>query len=300
MRQDINRAGDMAVFVEVVEQRSFSAAARALRITPSAVSKLIARLETRLEVRLINRSTRTLELTAEGSAFYARATTILADLDDAERAARAGEQPAGRIRINTSASFGNHILAPLLPAFFAAYPAITLDVVHTDTVIDLLGERTDVAIRSGPLKSSSLFARRLGATPMLIVGAPDYLARHGTPTSLSELSGHNRIGLRYAREKDGWLLSDSSKTVTLPTIGNIVASDGEAVRHLALGGVGLARLAGFTIRADLAAGRLAEAMAAHNGDDREEVHAVYVGQGGHLPARIRALLDFLAEHARVD
>lgn len=299
MRTDINRAGEMAVFVAVVERGGFSTAARALRMTPSAVSKLITRLEARLGVRLLNRSTRTLQLSAEGSAFYDRATRILADLDEAERSASAGEQPAGRIRINTSASFGNHILAPLLPAFFAAYPAINLDVVQTDAVIDLLGERTDIAIRSGPLKSSGLIARKLGATPMVIVAAPSYLARHGTPTTFAELETHNRLGFSYSRTLDGWPVNHNGAVVNLLPNGNVQASNGEALRHLAIGGAGLTRLASYTVRTDIAEGRLVPVMPACDTGYLEEVHAVYVGQGGHLPTRVRVLLDFLAEHARL-
>ena len=300
MRLEINRAGEMEVFVRVVENGGFSAAARTLRMTPSAVSKLIARLEARLGTRLINRTTRKLQLTAEGSVFYERSTRILADLDEAERTAGVGEQPVGRIRLNTSASFGTHILAPLVASFLERYPGISLDIVHTDAVINLLDERTDVAIRSGPLKSSGLFARKLGATPMLIVAAPSYLARFGTPTTLAELEAHSRLGFCYSRTVDGWPLIDNGRTVALPPNGSVQASDGEALRHLAIGGAGLVRLASFTVRADIAAGRLVAVMQASNPGDLEEVHAVFIGQGGHLPARIRALLDFLAETARVD
>ena len=300
MRLDINRAGEMDVFVRVVEHGGFSAAARTIRMTPSAVSKLIARLEARLGVRLLNRSTRKLQLTAEGAMFYERSTRILADLDEAERTAGVGEQSVGRIRLNTSASFGTHILAPLVAAFLERYPGISLDIVQTDAVIDLLDERTDVAIRSGPLKSSGLFARKLGATPMLIVAAPSYLARFGTPTTLAELEAHSRLGFCYSRTLDGWPFIDNGRAITLPPNGSVQASDGEALRHLAIGGAGLARLASFTVRADIAAGRLVAVMQASNPGDLEEVHAVFIGQGGHLPARVRALLDFLAETARVD
>jgi len=300
MRLDINRAGEMAVFVQVVEHGGFSAAARPARMTPSAVSKLIARLEERLGVRLISRSTRKLQLTTEGRAFYERSTRILADIDEAERAAGAGDRPTGRIRLNTSASFGNHILAPLVGDFLARYPGISLDIVQTDAVIDLLDDRTDVAIRSGPLKSSSLIARKLGASAMLMVAAPRYLERFGTPSTLAELETHNRLGFSYFRIVDGWPINDQDLAVNLPTTGNTQASDGEALRHLAIGGVGIARLAEFTVRADIAAGRLVPVMPDNNPHDVEEVHAVYIGQGGHLPIRVRALLDFLAEMARLD
>ncbi|RCS25627.1 LysR family transcriptional regulator [Phyllobacterium salinisoli] len=298
-RMDVNRFGEMEVFVRVVEMGGFSAAARSCRLTPSAVSKLIARLEARLGARLINRSTRKLELTPEGCAFYERSTRILADLDEAERNASSGEKPAGRIRLNTNASFATHILAPLVPEFLAKYPDITLDIVQTDAVIDLLAEHTDVAIRAGPLKSSTLVARKLGATRMTIVASPDYLGRFGEPKTVAELENHNRIGFCYIRTVEGWPLVHEGQTVMLPITGNIQVSDGEGMRQLALAGTGLARLAAFTVREDIRAGRLMPIMEDRNPGDLEEVHAVYLGQGGPLPARVRALLDFLAEHARV-
>jgi DNA-binding transcriptional LysR family regulator len=297
-RSEVNRSGEMEVFVRVVELGGFSAAARAGRMTPSAVSKLVARLEARLGARLVNRSTRRLQLTPEGGAFYERATRILADIEEAERGAAGGERPVGRIRLNTNASFGTHILAPLVPDFLAAYPGVTLDIVQTDAVVDLLAERTDVAVRAGPLRNSSLVARKLGATRMMIVGAPSYFARMGEPREVSDLQAHGRLGFGYVRAVEGWPLLRDGETITLPAAGAVQASDGEALRHLAIAGAGLARLAAFTVREDIRAGRLRPVLEDCNPGDLEEVHAVWLG-GGPLPARIRALLDFLADRARV-
>jgi DNA-binding transcriptional LysR family regulator len=302
-RLDINRSGEMEVFVRVVQLGGFSPAARACRMTPSAVSKLIARLEARLGTRLVNRSTRKLLLTSEGCTFYERATRVLADMEDAERGAATGEQAVGRIRINTSASYGTHILAPVLAEFLAKHPGVTLDIVQTDTVIDLLAERTDVAIRAGPLKSSSLVARKLGETPMAIVASPSYLQRFGAPKSIADLDTHNRLGFGYVRTVEGWPLRDMEKgkgeTIVVPTLGRVQASDGEALRHMALAGVGLARLAAFTVREDIQTGRLVPVLEQHNPGDREAFHAIYVGQGGPLPSRVRLLLDFLAERGKI-
>ncbi|MBB4477627.1 LysR family transcriptional regulator [Rhizobium etli] len=298
-RQDINRSGEMEVFVSVVERGGFSAAATVRRMTPSAVSKLVARLEARLGVRLVNRSTRRLQLTPEGCAFYERSIAILADIAEAERQASSGEEAAGRIRINTSGSFGNHVLAPLVPAFMALHPAVTLDIAHTDKVIDLMEERADVAIRAGPLKSSSLIARKLGATGKIIVASPDYLGRHSEPRTLADLRRHCRIGFSYARAIEGWPMRESGETVTIPITPGIQVADGEGMRHLALSGAGLARLAAFTVRADIEAGRLAPVLEEANPGDLEEFYALYIGQGGPLPARVRALLDFLAGHVRL-
>jgi DNA-binding transcriptional LysR family regulator len=298
-RQDINRSGEMEVFVRAVELGGFTSAARACGMTPSAVSKLVARLETRLGTRLVNRSTRKLQLTPEGCAFYERSISILADIAEAERYASAGEQATGPIRINTSASFGNHVLAPLLPEFLASYPAVTLDISHTDKVVDLLEDRADVAIRAGPLKSSSLIARKLGAIGKVIVASPAYLKRHGKPTSAAELQAHRRIGFSYARSVEGWPVGQDGETAVVPVTPGVQVGDGEAMRHMALSGVGLARLARFTVRADIEAGRLIPVLEDINPGDIEEFYAVYIGQGGPLPARVRALLDFLAEHVRL-
>jgi DNA-binding transcriptional LysR family regulator len=298
-RKEINRSAELEVFVRVVEQGGFSRAARLSRMTPSAVSKLIARLETRLGARLVNRSTRQLQLTAEGCTFYERAARILADLEDAERRVGAGEQAVGRIRLNSSASYVTHALLPVLPEFLARHPGVTLDIVQTDAVVDLLAERTDVAVRAGPLKSSRLVARTLGETPMIIVAAPAYLDGFGAPKTFEDLERHNRIGFGYVRAIDGWPLKDGGRTVLLPTSGRVQASDGEALRQLALVGLGLARLAAFTVRADIDAGRLVPLLEHLNPGDREPFHAIHVGQGGPLPSRVRALLDFLAERGNV-
>ncbi|MBB4229006.1 LysR family transcriptional regulator [Rhizobium mongolense] len=298
-RQDINRSGEMDVFVRAVELGGFTAAATACRMTPSAVSKLIARLEARLGTRLINRSTRRLQLTPEGCAFYERSVSILADIAEAERYASAGEQAAGPIRINTSASFGNHVLAPLIPSFMALHPAVTLDISYTDKIVDLMEERADVAIRAGPLKNSSLIARKLGAARKFIVASPDYLGRHGEPKSIADLQRHCRVGFSYSRAIGGWPLLDQDDTVLLPVTPGIQIGDGEGMRHLALSGAGLARLAVFTVRADIAAGRLVSVLEDLNPGDLEEFYAVYIGQGGPLPARVRALLDFLAANVRL-
>ena len=299
-RLEVNRSGEMEVFVRVVELGGFSAAARAFGMTPSAVSKLVGRLESRLAVRLLNRSTRQVQLTPEGCVFYERSVKVLADLEEAERGAATNDAPRGRLSVNANVPFGEHILLPLVPEFLARHPDITLDIVLTDEVIDLLGLRTDVAVRAGPLKSSTLLARKLGETRMLIVGAPAYLARHGVPTQVADLASHNRLGFNYARAMDGWPLRDQGHTVYVAMNGNAQVSDGEALRHLALAGLGLARLAAFQVKADLAAGRLEPVLEDCNPGEVEEVHAVFLGQGGYLPSRVRALLDFLVEKVRFD
>ncbi|NMO13431.1 LysR family transcriptional regulator [Pyxidicoccus fallax] len=298
-RLDVNRSGEMEVFVRVVELGGFSAAARAFRMTPSAVSKLVARLEQRLGARLVNRSTRRLQLTPEGVTFYERSVRVLADLDEAERGIAANTSPRGRLRVNASVPFGTHFLLPLAPEFLACHPGVTLDLVLTDEVVNLLEDRTDVAIRSGPLGSSDLVARKLGETRMVIVGAPAYLKRRGTPGKPRDLERHNLLRFGYSRAMEEWPFVERGAEVRVSPSGNAQASNGDALRQLALAGLGLARLAAFQVREDIAAGRLVAVLEDHNPGDTEPVHAVFVGAGGPLPSRVRAFLDFLAARVRL-
>lgn len=299
-RLDVNRSGEMEVFARVVELGGFSAAARAFRMTPSAVSKLISRLEARLGVRLINRSTRKLQLTPEGSAFYERAGRILDEMAAAEREAAVGATPSGLLRVNTSVPFGLHRLLPLLPEFARRYPDIKVEVTLTDTVVDLLEQRADVAIRVGAMRESRLLARKLGESRMVVVASPDYLARRGAPNTPDDLAGHNLLDFNFGRWKDGWpFRARDGRTITVVPSGNALLSDGEAMQHLTVAGMGIARLARFHVEDDIAAGRLALVLENFNPGDIEPVHAVFVGHGGQLPARVRALLDYLVEKVRL-
>jgi DNA-binding transcriptional LysR family regulator len=298
-RFDANRSAEMEVFVRVVDLGGFTPAAKELRLTPSGVSKLISRLEARLGARLVNRTTRKLTLTEEGQAFYRRAVRILAEMEEAEREAASGTTPRGRLTINSNIPFGMLHVMPLIPRFLAEHPDVTLDLVLTDTVIDLMQERADVAIRVGPLQASRLIARKLGTSRMVVVAAPTYLARFGAPKTPGDLADHRGIGWTFPRSIRGWPFrrSDRTEEALPPPVAR--ASDGEAARRLTLGGVGLARLAVFHIGPDIEAGRLVPVLQSYNPGDREDIHAVYVGHAAPLPARVRAFIDFLAQHIRI-
>ena len=299
-RIDVNRSGEMEAFVQVVERGGFSAAARALGMTPSAVSKLVARLESRLAVQLVHRSTRKLTLTPEGQQFHERSVRVLADMDEAERCAASGAAPRGRVSINASVPFGHHVLLPLMPRFLEGHPQVTVDVSLTDRVVDLMDERTDIAVRWGQLPSSDLVARRLGETGQAIVASPAYLARYGTPHTPEELKAHNRLGTSYRRAVPDWPLSVDGRFVGMPIVGNVRVADGSALRRLVLDGVGLGRLSLYHVQADIDAGRLVKVMEEFNPHEMEPIHAVYLGKAGRLPARVRALLDFLVANVRLD
>ena len=287
------------MFARVVELGGFSAAARALCMTPSAISKLVGRLEARLGARLVNRSTRRLQLTPEGRLFYDLSVRLLADMDEVEQSVAQTEVPSGKIRVSVNIPVGRQFLLPIVPGFLEAYPKLSLEISLTDQVIDLLEQRTDVALRSGPLKSSQLVARKLGAAQMIIVGSPDYLARHGVPKTPGDLARHNRLSFNYARMTKGWPLIDGGVERTIAPSGNVQVSDGDALRTLALSGVGLVRLASFIVRDDIAANRLIPVLEEFNPGDLDELHAVYLGQGRLVPVRIRVFLEFLAERIRI-
>lgn len=293
MQKEANRFSEMAVFVRVVELGDFSGAARALGVSPSAVSKLVTRLEARLSARLFRRSTRRLALTKEGEAFHARSLAILAEVEAAEREAGGANTPAGRVRINSSASYVTHVLAPILSGFLARYPDVSLDIMQSDAVTDLIADRTDIAIRAGPLASSALIARPLGETALVVVAAPAWIERQGLPERLEQLTAHHRLGFSYVRAVEGWLRQEQEE------LSRIRVSDGEGIRQLALAGVATARLAAFTIRDDLAAGRLIPLLPDRLPRVTEAFHAVYIGRSGALPQRVRVLLDYLAEHGMV-
>ena len=295
---DTNRSGELELLVLVAERGSLSAAARHLGVSPSAVSKTMSRLEARLGVQLLQRSTRRVQLTAEGAQLYERGKRVLADLDEIEAAVAARSAPRGVVRISASSSTGARLLVPLVRQLLDAHPGLSLDLNFTDQVVDLAQEGIDVAIRWGELPSSDMVARLLGRTRQVIVGAPGYLARHGRPGHPDDLHGHVRLGWNYQRTIPHWPFDLGGRRVEVG-IGEVVrVNDGDVMRQLALQGVGLARLSLFHAWDDLVAGRLAVVLEEFNTGVLEPIHAVYLGKPDRLPPRTRAVLDFL--QAQVD
>lgn len=283
----------LIVFSAVIDAGSFSAAAERLGQTPSGVSRTISRLEDSLGMTLMHRTTRRLQLTEEGSWLLTRARAILADLanTEAEAAARRS-QPSGLVRVNASTPALDHLLAPLLPDFFDAYPLVQLELVSGETYVDLIEERADLAIRIGTLPDSTLNARRLGTGKLRVVAAPSYIERHGVPREPGELAGHRTIGFSAPASLNTWpLLHAGGDGYTVTP--HVVASSGETVRHLALHGVGIASVGEFLVRDDLAAGRLVPVLEQHTLPWTQPVWAVFYKQGALAP-RVAALVEFLA------
>jgi len=295
-----NRIGDMETFLAVTSGGSFAAAAKALRLTPSAVSRSIARLETRLGVRLIQRTTRSLTLTGEGESYRDRISALLAEVDAVEQSlGRERRGPHGMLRINASVPFGTHCLLPILPRFLDANPAVTIDLALSDMLVDLIEERADIAIRIGPLRDTRLRAKKLGHSEMALVASPGYLAQHGTPTTPEDLTGHLCLKFSFRRSVDSWPFRIGTRTVQRPVEGPFLGNSGEVVRLMAVAGGGIARLGRFHVAADLTAGRLVEILTPFNPGDGEDIHALYEGHD-RLALRVRAFLNFLEANLNVD
>jgi DNA-binding transcriptional LysR family regulator len=292
-----NRAGEMEVFVAAAELKSFSAAGRRLQLSPSAVSKLVTRIEDRLGTRLLVRTTRSLVPTPEGEIYLARAQRILSDIAETELVVANGGRatPRGLLRINATVGFGERYILPLAGEFLALYPEVRLDISLTDGVIDLIEERTDIAIRVGPMRDSTLKARKLMESYRITVATPDYLARHGAPRTPDELIHHNCITFTFGRNPHEWLFRDpiSRANYTRPAPGNVQASSGSIARNLCLTGLGIARIGKFDVEPFIEKGALVEVLEDYNPHEPEQVHAVFAGHD-HLAARIRAFIDFLA------
>jgi len=292
-----DRARALSLFVAVVESGSFSAAGRVLDLSPSAVSRAIDRIEARLGVRLLLRSTRALSLTAEGQAYLQTARRILADLDDAEQQIADQGAPRGRLRVSAALSHGRLCVVPLLGEFAALYPHILVDIALTDTLVDVAAGQADVAIRFGPLADSTLTIRKLGETGRVIVASPAYLARHGTPRRPEDLHSHNCLNFNFRRAEPIWPFRADGRDFSLCVKGNIEANNGETLGQLAANGVGVARVGAFSVVGEIAAGRLIPILEAYNPGDVELIHAVFVG-GANTPARVRVFVDFLAARLR--
>ncbi|SMO44757.1 LysR family transcriptional regulator [Paracoccus laeviglucosivorans] len=290
-----NRAGEMQVFLRVVETGSFSRAAKHLLMTPSSVSKLIARIEARLGVRLLERSTRSLSLTAEGQVYYERSQALLAEMEQIEHdLSQDAAYIGGTVRISTSVGLGVFGIEPLLPAFWQAHPEIVVDLSLSDDIVDMYQDRTDIAFRVGALSDSGLTALKLGSAQRKIIASPEYLARVGTPQTVDDLGGHDFLSFNFRRSSPIWPAREGGRLISRRPL---LANNGETVRRMALAGMGLARMGEFHIRADLAAGRLIEVLPGAIAEDREDIHALFLG-GTRMPGRVRAFVDFVAPRLR--
>jgi DNA-binding transcriptional LysR family regulator len=281
---------DIALFVRVVEGRSFSVAARAIGATTSAVSKRIARLEGRLGARLLERTTRKVAPTAAGTAFYTRAARILADVDEAEHAiASLGGAPRGTIRVSAPVIFGERHLAPILPTFLDRYRDVRVDLALSDRFVDLVDEHFDVALRIGPLGEASLVRVRVGSTASIVVASPAYLARAGRLEVPADLANHNCLRYTLVTAAREWRFRGSRGEISVPVVGNLEVNHGGAMREAAVAGLGVARLPHFLAADGLASGALV-ALLSEFRLPPVGVHLVYPRGAAPLP-KVKAFVE---------
>ena len=285
---------DIAVFAQVVDSGSFTAAAERLSLSKSVISKYVTRLEDRLGARLLNRTTRRLSLTEVGLAFYERSKRGLQEIEEAEaEVSRLQGEPRGTLRINAPMSFGVLHIAPAIPVFLGRYPELTVDMNLDDRKVDVIEEGFDVSVRISELPDSSLVARRIGPCRHAVVAAPAYLERYGTPRTPDDLRNHNVLTYRYQASAQDWhFLSPDSKPVSVAVKGSVQMNNSLAIREVLLGGVGITRTPTFVVGGDIQEGRLLPLLVGYETLE-VSIYLVYP-QRRHLSPKVRAFVAFMA------
>ena len=286
----------MEVFVHVVDSGGFTRAAENLHMPKATVSTLIQGLEATLSVKLLNRTTRQVSVTADGAAYYERCLSILADVRDTEESLSSNRSsPSGRLRVDVPTGLGRQIIIPALPPFFERYPDIVLEMGCGDRPVDLIEEGVDCAVRGGELPDSTLIARRVGALYFSTCAAPSYLDRHGRPGHPHDLMRHNCIN--YFSAKTGniidWDFAKGGERIQLALHGSFAVNNSDAHMAAGLSGLGVMQLPSFQLPHYLESGRL-ELLLEDWRTDPIPLHVVYP-QNRHLSAKVRAFVEWIAE-----
>ncbi|MDE3177442.1 MAG: LysR family transcriptional regulator [Pseudomonadota bacterium] len=290
----MDRFAAAQAFVAVADARSFSEAARRLRVAKSVVSRQVAALEAALGVTLLNRTTRSLSLTEAGRGYYERIERVLADFEDADRAVSdTRAAPCGKLKVSAPLSFGFLHLAPALSDFLLRHPGVSMDVAMNDRFVDLVSEGFDLAVRVGTLADSSLIARRLAPARRVVCASPAYLAARGAPQTPDDLQRHECLfNGNLATGREWRFVGAKGAPWPVAVEGRLNLDNGDALRVAALHGLGLAILPTFIVGADLQSGALATVLADYLPQDLS-INAVYP-QVRHLSPTVRAFVDFLA------
>lgn len=290
----MDRLTSMRVFARVARDGSFAAAARELEISRAMVSKHVMNLEENLGVRLLNRNTRQVSLTEAGADYLERLQHILAELEEAEEAvATLTTEPRGVLRLNAPPSFGAFHLVPLLAEFMQMYPRVHVELTLTDRVAAMVEEGFDLAIEVGRLADSSMVARVLAHSRLLVCGSPDYLAEHGVPKTPEDLSKHNCLTSSRFPPRDEWPFCGHDGDTLYKVNGTFRSNIGDAVHRMAVNGLGLTMLPTYMVGNDLKAGRL-QAVLLDYEPEPYAIAAMYPDRR-YLPAKVRSMVDFLAE-----
>ena len=285
----------LQAFMWANEHGNFSAAARANGLTPSTISKLITRLQNRLQVRLFQRGNRSLTLTEEGSAYLVSAREVINAMAEADSLAEAfPTRVSGSLRIHTMTTFAKHQIMPWLPEFLATYPGLTVDIQVGAQYVDHFDQGLDIAIHSGVLPDSSRIARKIGESAWVTCASPEYLARRGTPVHPEELMTHDCFNFGFNSAWNNWQFVVNQEKVTIAITPKAVFAQGDLLRDIALGGGGIVKLAQFHIGADIKARRLVPVLQAFDIPTKEPIYLIYSNRK-HLSPRIRAFRDFLEQ-----
>jgi DNA-binding transcriptional LysR family regulator len=295
----IERMRDIHAFVHVAEAKSFTAAAERIGLSRSAVGKSVLRLEDRLGVRLLQRTTRSVSLTGEGAVFHERCVRILADLDEAEMSMLSHSQaPRGRLRLELPVSFGRLHVLPIVNDFMSKWPDISVNVSFSDRFVDLIDEGVDLAIRLGGSDDSRLMTRFLAPHRLVACASPTYLKKYGTPQTIEQLANHSCLAFVHGGRPGDWRFNVDEHIRTVAVNGRFSSMNAEAVRDAALAGHGIARLATFLISDHLRAGRLVPILNEYS-TEGPAVRAVYPSSR-HLSPKVRSFIDELLTAWRPD
>ncbi len=282
----------LSTFAEVATRGSLSSAARAEGVAPAMIGRRLDALEERLGVKLLQRTTRKIALTNEGTAFLEDCQRILAELEEAETAvSERSARASGQLTVSAPAGFGRQHVAPLVPSFLTEHRDVKLTLSLNDRVVDLIGEGIDVAIRIASLTDSNLIGVKLADNKRVVVASPAYIKRHGTPASLDELSNHNCLAFSSDGSQRGWTFRQNGKNVTLKVEGNMVCNDGEVLHDWAISGKGLAWRSMWEVGSEIESGKLVTVLDEFTAPGND-IYAIFA-QRRHLPLRIRAFVDFL-------
>lgn len=290
---DLFRA--VQVFSQVVESGGFSRAAERLGLSTTATSRQVSELESHLQTRLLNRTTRRLSLTESGQAFYGRAVQLLHDLREAEQeASRSAVTPQGTLRLTTAVTFGTRHVAPIIGDFMDRHPGVRFDVHLSDRMVDVVEEGFDLAIRVGGTGSENLVARKLGETRLMPCASREYLQRHGTPGTPQELSRHNCFTYEYAGPRSQWrFVGPDGREHAVRVAGSMHSNSGDLNAALARQGTGIAFEPDFLVGDDLAAGRLVALLPGYVAVPAP-IYALYPTRR-HLSAKVRLFVEYLVE-----
>lgn len=289
----MNQVSELAFFAQLVRAGSLAATAREMNLTPPAVTKRLAQLEKRLGVRLLNRTTRSISLTAEGEIYLVSAKRILGDIDEMERQVSSSRAaPKGLLRVNAPLGFGRTHVGPAVSSFAKRYPEVEVQLNLTDRPIHLPDEATDVAIRFGELPDSRLIARKIATNRRRLCAAPEYLKSYGIPETPKDLASHNCIVLRQNDSAFGiWRLSRGKQSDSIKVHGNLSTNDGEVALNWALDGHGVLMRAEWNLADHLRAGRLVEVLGEYQ-TPPADIYAVYL-ERLNLSAKVSFFIDHL-------